>query len=83
MTEYPVDKLRNIALVGNSGAGKTSLAEAALFVSKATTRMGKTEEGNTVADFDPEEIRRGISINTGIVPVEWHGHKLNFLDTPG
>ncbi len=83
MTEYPVDKLRNIALVGNSGAGKTSLAEAALFVSNATTRMGKTEEGNTVSDFDSEEIRRGISINTTVVPVEWQGQKLNLLDTPG
>jgi elongation factor G len=83
MKEYTTDKVRNIALVGHSGSGKTSLAEAALFLSKATNRMGKTEEGNTVSDFDPEEIRRGISISTSLIPVEWQGLKLNLLDTPG
>ena len=60
MKEYPTAKIRNIALVGHSGSGKTALAEAALFVSGALTRMGKTEEGNTVSDFDAEEIRRTI-----------------------
>jgi elongation factor G len=83
MKQYPVDKLRNIALVGNSGAGKTSLVEAALFATKVTTRMGKPEDGNTIADFDPEEVRRGISLSTTVIPIEWHDHKLNFLDTPG
>jgi elongation factor G len=83
MKEYTADKVRNIALVGHSGAGKSSLAEAALFVSGATNRMGKTEEGNLVADFEEEEVRRGISIYTSLLPVEWAGHKLNFLDTPG
>lgn len=83
MKEYSVEHIRNIALVGNSGAGKTSLAEAALFVSNATTRMGKTEDGNTVSDFDSEEVRRGISVNTSVVPVEWGADKLNLLDTPG
>ncbi len=83
MKEYAPDRIRNIALVGHSGAGKTSLAEAALFVSGAATRMGKTEDGNTVSDFDEEEIRRGVSINTAVVPVEWEDHKLNLVDTPG
>lgn len=83
MKEYSTDKLRNIALVGHNGSGKTAVAEAALFVSKATNRLGKTEEGNTVSDFDPEEVRRGISISTSLIPVEWQGHKLNLLDTPG
>jgi len=83
MKPYTADRIRNIALLGNSGAGKTSLAEAALYVSKVTTRMGKTEEGNTASDFDAEEIRRGISIDTSVIPIEWNGHKLNLLDTPG
>jgi elongation factor G len=83
MKEYPTDAIRNIALVGHSGSGKTAIAEAALFASGATTRLGKTEEGNTVSDFDDEEIRRGISINTAVVPVEWNQHKLNFVDAPG
>jgi elongation factor G len=83
MKSYTADKIRNIALVGHSGAGKSSLAEAALFLSKATTRMGRTDEGNTISDFDPEEVRRGISISTSLIPVEWGGQKLNLLDTPG
>jgi elongation factor G len=83
MKEYTAEQVRNIALVGHSGAGKTSLAEAGMFVSKAITRMGKTEEGNTVSDFDAEEIRRGISVHMSLVPVEWSGVKLNLLDTPG
>jgi elongation factor G len=83
MKEYSADSIRNIALVGHSGAGKTSLVEAALFLSGATTRMGTTEEGNTASDFDEEEIRRGISINTTVLPVEWTDHKLNFVDAPG
>ena len=83
MKEYTADNVRNIALVGHSGAGKSSLAEAALFVSDVVTRMGKTEDGNLVADFEDEEIRRGISINTTLLPIEWHGTKLNLLDSPG
>lgn len=83
MKEYSTANLRNIALVGHGSAGKTSLAEAMLYVSGATTRMGRVEEGNTVSDFDDEEIRRRISLMTALVPVEWGGCKLNILDTPG
>jgi elongation factor G len=70
-------------LVGHGGAGKTSLAEALLFRSGATTRMGKTTEGNTVCDFDEEEVRRQISVSTALAPIEWNNHKLNLLDAPG
>jgi elongation factor G len=80
---YPTESIRNIVLVGHGGAGKTSLAEALLFRSGATTRLGKTTEGNTVCDYDEEEIRRGISISTALAPVEWNGCKVNVLDAPG
>lgn len=83
MKQYSADRVRNIALLGHSGAGKTSLAEAALFDSGALTRVGRVEDGNTVSDYDAEEKRRGISINLTILPVEWQGYKLNFLDAPG
>jgi elongation factor G len=83
MKQYAADRVRSIALMGHSGAGKTSLAEAMLFHSSALTRMGRVEDGNTVSDYDPEEKRRGISINLTVLPVEWQGVKLNFLDAPG
>lgn len=83
MKEYTTDALRNIVLLGHSSSGKTSLGEAMLFNAKAITRMGRIEEGNTVSDFDEEEIRRSISINSALLPVEWNNHKLNVLDTPG
>jgi elongation factor G len=80
---YKTENIRNIVLVGHGGAGKTSLAEAMLFRSGAITRMGKITEGNTVTDFDEEEIRKGISVATALAPVEWDGHKINVLDAPG
>ncbi len=80
---YPTDKIRNIVLLGHSGCGKTSLAEAMLFNTGATTRMGKVEDGNTVSDFDEEEINRTMSLNLAVVPCEWEGHKINVLDAPG
>jgi elongation factor G len=80
---YKTENIRNIVLVGHGGAGKTSLAEAMLFRSGAITRMGKITEGNTVTDFDEEEIRKGISVATALAPVEWDGHKINVLDSPG
>lgn len=83
MKIYPADKIRNLTLVGHSGGGKTSLIEAMLFDSKAIDRMGKVTDGNTVSDFDQEEIRRGISINTAYAAVEWKDCKINLIDTPG
>ena len=83
MKYYPADRVRVIALAGHSGSGKTSLAEAMLFDSGALTRLGRTEDGNTVSDSDPEEKRRGISISLAAMPVEWQGHKITVLDTPG
>ncbi|MDQ3940371.1 MAG: elongation factor G [Actinomycetota bacterium] len=83
MKTYPTENIRNIVLVGHGGSGKTSLAEAILFRSGAITRMGKITEGNTVCDFDEEEIRKGISVSTALAPVEWDGHKINVLDAPG
>ncbi len=72
-----------MAFVGHGGTGKTSLAEAMLFVAKGINRLGRVDDGNTVLDFDPEETRRHISINTALAPVEWKNHKINVLDTPG
>ena len=83
MKEYPAEKIRNIALVGHSGTGKTSLTEAMLFAAGATTRLGKIEDGSTVSDWDPDEQKRQFSLNVSILPVEWNGHKINVLDTPG
>ncbi|MEN6482192.1 MAG: elongation factor G [Anaerolineaceae bacterium] len=83
MKEYTTDSIRNIALVSHSSAGKTMLVEAFLHFSGATTRMGKIEDGTTVSDYDDEEHRRGISIYTSVVPVEYNDVKINFLDTPG
>jgi len=80
---YPTESIRNIVLVGHGGAGKTSVAEALLFCSGATTRMGKVADGNTVTDFEEEEIRKGVSISTALAPIEWKDHKINILDAPG
>jgi len=81
--EYGTEFLRNVALVGHGGAGKTSLAEAMLFVTKGINRLGRVDDGTTVMDYDPEETRRQISINTSLAPAEWKNHKVNILDTPG
>ena len=83
MKSYPTENIRNVVLVGHGGSGKTSLAEALLFRSGATTRMGKTTDNNTVCDFDEEEHRRQISISTALAPIEWQDHKINILDAPG
>ncbi len=83
MKDYPADKIRNIALVGHGGSGKTSLAEAMMFVSGATTRQGKIEDGSTVSDWDPDEQKRQFSLNLSLLPLEWDGHKVNIVDTPG
>ncbi|AOT71112.1 elongation factor G [Geosporobacter ferrireducens] len=83
MKEYQSDKIRNVALVGHGGCGKTILTESMLFTTKVTNRLGKVEDGNTVSDFDKEEIARKISIGTSLIPIEWKDCKYNILDTPG
>ncbi len=83
MKAYKTDKIRNIALISHSGAGKTSITEAFYYNSGAATRLGRVEDGNTVSDFTSQERKRTISIETGVVPCEWNGHKINVLDTPG
>ena len=83
MKVYTTDKIRNVALVGHQGAGKTSLVEALLFDTGATNRLGRVEEKNTVADFEEDEKERGLSISTALVPCEYSGFKINVLDTPG
>jgi elongation factor G len=83
MKEYRTDLIRNVALVSHGGGGKTSLGEALLYATGAINRMGKVEEGNTVSDFEEEEIRRTLSLSTSILPVEYNDHKINILDTPG
>lgn len=83
MKSYETKQIRNIAFLGHGGAGKTTLSEAMYFTAGLSSRLGKVENGNTVSDFDQEEIKRKISIHTALVPVEWKGYKLNVLDTPG
>jgi elongation factor G len=83
MKEYTTESIRNIALVSHSSAGKTMLAEAFLHYTGATTRLGRIEDGTTVSDFEEEEIRRGISLSTSVLPIEYQGCKINVLDTPG
>ena len=80
---YPTEKIRNVALVGHGGSGKTSLAEALLFTSGTVPRLGRVEDGTTTTDFDPEEARRGISVSLAVAPFEHEGCKVNLLDTPG
>jgi elongation factor G len=80
---YAASKLRNVALIGHGTSGKTSLAEALVFAAQGSKRRGSVADGNTISDFDPEEIKRQISINTSVVPCEWKGFKVNVLDTPG
>ncbi|NDJ63202.1 MAG: elongation factor G [Chloroflexi bacterium] len=83
MNEYTTDKLRNVAVVGHQGSGKTSLVEALLYNSGATNRLGRIEEKNTVSDWDEDEKARGLSLSTSLVPIEFEGFKINVLDTPG
>ncbi len=83
MKTYPVDKIRNIALLGHGGCGKTTLIESFLYTLGETKRLGSVEEGTTVSDYDKEEISRQFSISTAVIPVEHNGHKYNLLDTPG
>jgi elongation factor G len=83
MKDYRTEQFRNVVLLGHGSSGKTSLAEAILFDSGTTTRLGRVEDGTTVSDYDAEEVRRKISVNTSMLPCEWSDHQLNLLDTPG
>ncbi len=83
MDKITTKSIRNVALLGHGGTGKTSLCEAMLYLAKETDRLGRTPEGNTVSDYDPEEIRRGFSLSTTVEPLSWQDSKINLLDTPG
>lgn len=83
MKTYKCRNIRNIALAGHGGSAKTSLAEALMFVSGGLDRMGKVSDGNTVCDYDPDEIKRKISLNTSLAYAEWKDVKINIIDTPG
>ena len=83
MKVYDAAKIRNIAVVGHGGDGKTTLVESFLFDAGTIERKGRVEDGNTTTDFDPEEVKRGFSLTAGLAPVEWKGEKFNFIDTPG
>ena len=83
MKQYDAKKILNIALAGHSGSGKTSVAESILYLSKMSERLGKVADGNTVLDFDSEEIKRQTSIMTAVAPIEWKNTKINLIDTPG
>ena len=83
MNVFTTDKIRNVVLLGHGGCGKTSLVEAIAYLAGMTNRMGSVANGNTISDYDKEEIKRGISIKTTVVPVVWDGVKVNLLDAPG
>ncbi|HOU22999.1 MAG TPA: GTP-binding protein, partial [Anaerolineae bacterium] len=83
MKSHKVEELRNVSVISHSGAGKTSLTEAMLFNTGAINRLGRVDDGTTVSDYDPEEVRRKISVSTSVVPWEWDSYKVNLLDTPG
>lgn len=83
MANYQTKDIRNIALMGHGSEGKTTLTEALLFAAKAIDRQGRVEDGNTVTDFDPEEIKRGISISAATAPIEWKQKMINIVDVPG
>ena len=83
MKEFATTQIRNVALIAHHGVGKTSLAEAMLYLAKATNRLGRVAEGTTLLDHAPDEISRQITIDLGLAQFEWAGHKINLLDTPG
>ena len=83
MKIYNAQNIRNIAIAGHGGRGKTSLAEAMLYLAKASDRLGRVADGNTVMDFDAEEKKRKTSVSTAVAPLEWKNTKINLLDTPG
>src|SRR5450759_1521290 len=83
MKVYTAENIRNVALISHVGAGKTSLIDAALYDSGAVTRQGKVDEGSSISDYDPDELKRRMSLNAKVIPIEWKDTKINFIDTPG
>src|SRR5438132_7683907 len=83
MKVYRAEQIRNVALISHVGAGKTSLVDAALFDSGAVTRQGKVDEGTSIADYDPDELKRRMTLHAKVIPVEWKNTKINLIDTPG
>ena len=83
MKVYQAEHIRNVALISHGGAGKTSLIDSALYDSGAATRQGKVDEGSSLADYDPDELKRRMTLHAKVLPVEWKNHKINFIDTPG
>ena len=83
MPEHGLKDIRNITLLAHNGAGKTSLSEAMLFSTGTINRLGKVDDGSTISDYDPDEVKYQMSINLSILPCEWQNTKINILDTPG
>lgn len=83
MKQYEAKKIKNIVLAGHGGCGKTSVAESMVYLAGAVERLGKVSDGNTTFDFDPEEVKRHVSVTSAVAPIEWKGYKINLVDTPG
>lgn len=83
MKAYKSDKIRNVGVVAHGSAGKTSIVEAFLYTTGAVNRLGRVDDGSTTGDFEPEEIKRKVTISASLAPCEWRDHKINFIDTPG
>ena len=83
MPHKPPDRIRNVALIGHRGSGKTSVCEAILFEAGAVNRLGRTSDGSTVADFEPDEHERELSIGASVASFDYHDRKINLIDTPG
>ena len=83
MNVYETSSIRNVVFLGHGGSGKTTFAEAISYSTGVITRMGRVQDGNTISDYDKEEIKRKFSINASVIPVEWNGLKINILDAPG
>ncbi|HEX5548375.1 MAG TPA: GTP-binding protein, partial [Ktedonobacterales bacterium] len=82
MNVYRAQQIRNVAVIAHGGSGKTSLMDAALYDSGAVNRIGRVDDGSSISDYDPDEIKHNQSINLTVVPVEWRNGKINLLDTP-
>ena len=83
MKEYSGKNIKNVAVLGHTEAGKSEVLESMLFNTKVTDRFGKAVDGNSIIDYDSEEIKRGMTVYSSIVPIEWKDYKINFIDTPG